>query len=446
MNFTPRAVPFLLSLLMIGAVGFFPVVARAQQSNARYATQITNLTIDTSDALAPGSDINFSLEGTPKARASVRLNGIAKNITLREVDPGFYEGSYTLSRRDQLSSPPTVKATLQGRRGSAVTTRTLVGAAPIAPAAGVNPPAPASSPSAIERFTVSPVARIEPGAELRFATVGTPGAKASFSIEGVIRDVPMREVRPGHYEGAYTIRRDDNFPPSLNIVGSLDANGKVAQTKLNQALLVDAQPPTIRNLAPANNEIVAGNNVTVSATFDDRGGVGVDPKSVRLIVGGQDVTRNASVTPQFVTWRGDLRSGTNTIELTAADNAGNAVRQNWSIVVGANQAAAPVAALPLEITSHTNNAQVGNGNVEVRGRTAPDAKVDVQVQAIASIAGFFGVNQQVLNETVRSDAQGNFSFNFQSKIPVPGARYEITITASRGSLSRESKLVLFQQR
>ena len=446
MNFTPRAAPFLLSLLMSGAVGLLPAVATAEQSNARYATQITNLSIDTSDALAPGSEISFTLEGTPKSKASVRLNGIARNIVLREVDAGVYEGSYTISRRDRLTAPPTVKATLRGRRGSAVTTRTLVGAAPAAPAAVANVPAVASSNSVIERFTVSPVARIEPGAELRFATVGTPGAKASFSIENVIRDVPMREVRPGHYEGAYTIRRDDNFPPSLNIVGSLDANGKVAQTKLNQALLVDAQPPSIRNLSPANNETVVGNNVTVSATFDDRGGVGVDPKSVRLIVGGQDVTRNASVTPQYVTWRGDLRSGTNIVELTAADNAGNAVHQNWSITVGANQAAMPVAALPLEITSHTNNAQVGNGSVEVRGRTAPDAKVDVQVQAIASIAGFFGVNQQVLNETVRSDAQGNFSFTFQSKIPVPGARYEITVTASRGNASRESKLVLFQQR
>lgn len=447
MKFVRRFVPLLIPLFTAGLFGAVPAVAIAQSANSRFATQITNFTVDQTDQLTPGSDINFTLEGTPKGQASVRLNGIAKNIVLREVDPGVYEGSYTLSRRDRLSTPVTAKATLRGRKGSTIATRTLGAAAPTAAVAPPTaPPAVAAGAPAIERFTVSPVARIEPGAELRFATAGTPGARAAFSIEGVARDVPMREVRPGRYEGAYTIRRDDNFPPSLNIVGTLEANGKSTQSKLNQALLVDARPPTIRNLAPKNNESVAGNNVSVSATFDDSGGVGVDPRSVKLMIAGQDVTRNASITPQFVTWRGDLRSGPNTIELTAADNAGNAVRQNWVVVAGASQAAAPATTLPLEITSHANNAQVASGAVEVKGRTVPDAKVDVQVQAIAAVAGFFGINQQIFNQSLRSDGQGNFSFSFQPQIPVPGARYEITVVASRGDMTRESKLVLFQQR
>ena len=447
MKFVQRFAPLLIPLFTFGVVVAAPTLAIAQSANSRFATQITNFTVDQSDQLSPGSDITFTLEGTPKAKASVRLNGISKNIVLREVDSGIYEGSYTLSRRDRLSIPPTARATLQGRKGSTILTRVLTtAAAPVAAATPATPPVAAAAVPVIERFTVTPIARIEPGAELRFATAGTPGARAVFSIEGVARDVPMREVRPGRYEGAYTIRRDDNFPPSLNIVGTLDANGKSTQSKLNQALLVDARPPTIRNLAPRNNESIAGNNVSVSATFDDSGGVGVDPKSVKLVIAGQDVTRSATVTPQFVTWRGDLRSGANTIELTAADNAGNAVRQNWVVVVGASQAAAPATALPLEITSHANNAQVGNGAVEVRGRTVPDAKVDVQVQAIAAVAGFFGINQQIFNQSLRSDGQGNFNFSFQPQIPVPGARYEITVVATRGDMTRESKLVLFQQR
>ena len=446
MRFVHRFIPLLIPLFTAGLVGTLPIAVSAQSINSRFAPQITNFTVDQSDQLTAGSDIDFTLEGTPKGQASVRLNGIAKNIVLREVDPGVYEGTYTLSRRDRLTAPPTARATLRGRKGTAILTRTL--AATTAPAAVALPPAVAAATAApvIERFTVAPIARIEPGAELRFAANGTPGARASFSVEGVVQDVPMREVRPGRYEGAYTIRRNDNFPPSLNIVGTIEANGKSVQSKLNQALLLDARPPTIRNLAPKNNEFVAGNNVSVSATFDDSGGVGVDPRSVKLVIAGQDVTRNASITPQFVTWRGDLRNGPNPIELTAADSAGNAVRQNWVIVVGAPQAAAPAALLPLDITSHTNNAQVGSGVVEVRGRTAPDAKVDVQVQAIASVAGFFGINQQIFNQTLRSDAQGNFAFSFQPQIPVPGARYEIMVTASRGDQNRESKLVLFQQR
>jgi hypothetical protein len=216
------------------------------------------------------------------------------------------------------------------------------------------------------------------------------------------------------------------------------------RSRLNQALLVDARPPTIKNMAPRNNEVVGGSPVSVSATFDDMGGVGVDPKTVKLIIGGQNQTRNAGITAQFLTWRGELPAGTYPVEVTAADNAGNAVRQNWTFVVTGPQM--PAAGIPLGIIRHANNAQVPSGMIEVRGRTVPDAKVDVQVQAIAALAGIFGINQQILNQSIRSDAAGNFAFSFQPQIPVPGARFEATITASRGDQSREVRLVLFQQR
>ena len=171
----------------------------------------------------------------------------------------------------------------------------------------------------------------------------------------------------------------------------------------------------------------------------------MDPKTVKLMLGGQDVTRNASVTPQFLTWRGDLRPGVYPVEVIAADAAGNAVRQGWSFTVAGAQAPVAATSLPLQITSHANNSQVGNGTIDIRGRTAPDARVDVQVQAIATLAGNFGINQQLLNRTLSSDANGNFVFGFQSEVPLPGARYEVTITVSKGDLKRESKLVLFQQ-
>ena len=431
-------VPSLLTCLIAAA----PQFADAQPK-ARFAPEISDFQVDVSDQLVPGSDIDFTLEGTPRGQASVRLSGINKNIVLREVERGVYEGSYTLSRRDKLGPQPSARATLRVRGGLTLATQALAGSPP---PVVTQPRPPVPAPLAIERFIVTPVARIEPGAELRFAAVGTPGARASFTIDAVVQGVPMQEVRPGRYEGAYTIRRNDNFPPSLNIVASLEANGQVIRSRLNQALLVDARPPTIRNLAPQNNETVSAGPVSVSATFDDSGGVGVDLKSVKIVISGQDVTRNASITPQFLTWRGDLRPGTHQVEVTAADIAGNAVRQNWVFNLAGPQSPPPAAVLPLQITSHANNAQVSSGAIEVRGRTAPDTKVEVQVQVVASLAGFFGINQQVSNQTLRSDASGNFVFSFQAQVPVPGARYEATITATRGDLTRETKLVLFQQR
>jgi hypothetical protein len=158
------------------------------------------------------------------------------------------------------------------------------------------------------------------------------------------------------------------------------------------------------------------------------------------------MTRNASITAQFLTWRGDLRPGVYPVEVLAADVAGNAVRQNWTFIVAGTQAPVVAASLPLQITSHANNAQVGGGAIEVRGRTVPDARLDVQVQAVASLAGYFGINQQLMNQTLSSDVNGNFVFGFQPQVPLPGARYEVTITASKGDLKKETKLVLFQQK
>ena len=449
MKLTQRLVAFLIPLLATSFIAATPQLASAQPKKARYAPEITNFQIDASDQLTPGSDLDFTVEGTPRGQASVRLSGINKNIVLRETEQGVYEGSYTLSRRDKLGATPTARAMLRVRGVSTVVSRVMANApVPAAPPVAVTPPPPVPAPVqiAIERFSVTPVARIEPGAELRFATQGTPGGRASFSIDTVVRDVPMTEVRPGRYEGAYTIRRNDNFPPSLNIVSVLAANGQTVNARLNQALLVDARPPTIKNLAPQNNETVPAGPVSVSATFDDRGGVGVDPKTVKILISGQDVTRAASITPQFLTWRGELRSGTHQVEVTASDNAGNAVRQNWVFNIASAQAPIAATALPLDITSHANNAQISGGAITVRGRTAPDTKVDIQTQVVASLAGFFGINQAVSSQSVRSDAAGNFSFTFQAQIPVPGARYESTITATKGDQTRETKLVLFHQR
>ena len=377
MKITQRLTAFLIPLLATSFMAVTPQLASAQPKKARYAPEVTSFQIDASDQLIPGSDLDFTVEGTPRGQATVRLSGINKNIVLRETEEGVYEGSYTLSRRDKLGTTPTARATLRVRGVSTAVTRVMANA-PATPVA-VTPPAPVPAPAQlfIERFTVTPVTRIEPGAELRFATQGTPGGRASFSIDSVVRDVPMTEVRPGRYEGAYTIRRNDNFPPSLNIVSALVANGQTVNAKLNQALLLDAQPPTIKNLAPQNNETVPAGPVSVSATFDDRGGVGVNPKTVKILISGQDVSRAASITPQFLTWRGELRSGTHQVEVTASDNSGNVVRQNWVFNIANAQTPIAATALPLDITSHANNAQISGGAITVRGRTAPDTKIDI---------------------------------------------------------------------
>ena len=445
---------FSLSAILFGASVSLTQVAHAKKTASAPvpAPQIDNAYVSPLNQFTPGTDLTFTLEGSPNGRASVRVGGIRRVINLQESEKGLYSGDYTISSNDRITANSVLRATLSVRGRSVGFSAPLGSSAgPISPAAAPAAavpatPAPAAvrAPVSVQQFTVTPVEAIEPGADLKFMLSGTPAAKATFSIDGIAKGIAMQETKPGQYEGSYTIRRLDHFPSNLNIVANLEADGKTVSRRLAQALVVDAKPPVIKNLSPHENEAVTTNPVLVSATFDDAGGIGIDTKSVRILLSGADVTSNATITAQFFSYRADLRPGTYQVDVSGKDMRGATISRRW--VFSVLQASPVATVLPLQILSPANNSQVGSGAVEVRGRTAPDAKVDVEVQAIAQIAGFFGLNQRIFSQSLRADANGNFAFTYQPSIPVPGARYEIAITSSKAELTKDYKLVLFQQK
>jgi len=163
----------------------------------------------------------------------------------------------------------------------------------------------------------------------------------------------MDEVRAGVYEGRYTIRRQDGFTPGLRVTGTLQANGQTARAQLDQRLVNDNEPPSVTNVSPRDNENVASSNtLTISGAFDDARGTGVDPKSVKVIFDGKDVTAQSTVTAQNFSYHPatSLAAGNHTVEVRARDQAGNASRTNWSFRT-VNAEAAAAAGFPLDILS-----------------------------------------------------------------------------------------------
>ena len=435
------------------AVGFVPPAFAAAASKTPVV--IDSFVADPANQLTPGTEIVFTVEGTAKGKASVRIAGVPRTINLKEEDRGTYEGTYTIRSSDKIAPNATARATLKARGRTVVAELAFKAAPPVAAAPAPKPAAgPTTGPTTggpatgqagalrIDRFTITPVDKLEPGVDLRFHVQGTPGAQATVGIQGVNRDIPMKEVKPGQYEGTYTVRRLDHFPPSGNIVARLEAGGQTARTRLNQSFLADAKPPVLRNPSPRDGESIPPGQISITGTFDDSGGVGVDPQSVRVLVDGRDVTGNSTITPQFFTYRADPGPGSHQVQVNARDMSGNEMRHSWRFTVG--QPAPTV--LPLQILSHPNNALIPGGPTEIRGRTAPNAQVDVRVTQTASVAGLFGVNQEVLSQTVRADPNGNFGFRFQPQLSVPGSRYEVTMKARTDQASRDAQLVLFQQK
>src|SRR3990167_3512103 len=328
------------------------------------ATELRSLQVETDDGLRAGADLQFTIEGTPRGRVQLKIEGVPCSIVLQETERGVYTGSYTIRRQDRINERSAVRATLKVRNRSITNNYALPvgigrrdGAAPTAPPPGLK----------IDRFSVAPIDKMEPGAELRFTLNGAPGGRAHFDIPGVIDNVPMREVQPGVYEGAYTIRRMDNLAPSRPAVATLRVGERTVSSTLTQPLITDARPPVIRHVSPRDGETVPRSGATsVSGTFDDAGGVGVDPQSVRIVIAGRDVTSAAQITAQFFTYRADLPAGRYPVEVTARDMVGNGMRQNWTFNVDSQVNAAPTT-VQLQVTSHANNATVPRR----RGRARP---------------------------------------------------------------------------
>lgn len=104
--------------------------------------------------------------------------------------------------------------------------------------------------------------------------------------------------------------------------------------------------------------------------------------------------------------------------------------------------AGPVyAPVPIQIFSPGNNARVDGNFARVRGRTAPFASIQVAVQAMP---GPNGASQRVWEQLVRADANGDFEFNFVAPSPVPGTRYDVSMTAHTPDATSEAHLVLYQ--
>ena len=411
------------------------------------APELRSLEVLTDGDLEPGSRLRIKVVGTPRGLAIVRIRGVRESIALREVGPGVYIGRYTIKRSDRIEDDAEVRATLRaaGRTAAASysVAEVMAGASVATPAPIVVAPAP---PLRIDRFAMAPLDRIEPGAELRFALDGAPGAAVLVDIPGMATDVALREIRPGHYEGGYTVRRSDNLILSRPIVATLRAGDRAVSASLAglspPQSPADNRPPNVVNIAPRDGEVVAGGpNIEISGNFEDHGGSGVDPASVSISLSGRNITREAQINANSFNYSASLAPGHHAVNVTARDRAGNTVRKDWSFDVAA---VAPIN-VPLQVLNHSNNGTVEGRSTVIQGRTAPFASVVVKVDATPPLGGVINVREEVYSETLQADASGNFSFSFNPRFAVPGTRYDIVMVSTKANVRSEARLVLFQR-
>ncbi len=438
--------------MLLAPLAFLAQPVQAQTRATVATPSITNMALNSDAGLSAGATLRAEVIATPNARrATLALGNSGVTMTLRQQTPGKYVGSYVVRRADRID--PTQLLTARVTFGERTYSRQFnyptsfqalsMGAAP--------------SSMAIERFVMRPMGRIEAGRELRFRLRGTPGADAWLDIPGVIRGVDLVEVRPGVYEGNYTVRRRDDVNAFSRAVATLRNGNQRATARVDlrgrdedfgeaPATPRDERSPQITELTPANGERVGERGRTmISARLQDEGS-GIDRDSVRLRINGRDAGPDLRVSEEDVRFRTDLEPGRYTAELSVRDRAGNSTTKSWTFDVapGDRVGSGP---LPLSVTSHRDNAVVdGNGNLSIQGRTAPNASVRIQVDSVANVAGLLGVSQPVADTTVQADRNGHFAVNISPRgLPIPGTRYDLRLTATSGSQSAEERLTLIQR-
>ena len=95
-----------------------------QATQQRYVSpSISGFDVKQVARLSPGSEMVFTLYGTPGSDARISIAGIQSQYMLPEVEPGVYVGAYTIRSYDRLTANTTVTGNL--RLGNEVATAVL---------------------------------------------------------------------------------------------------------------------------------------------------------------------------------------------------------------------------------------------------------------------------------------------------------------------------------
>ncbi|NIC41569.1 glycine zipper 2TM domain-containing protein [Aquabacterium sp. A08] len=226
--------PTLRALLLSAATALAGTAAWAQT-----APVIRTFTVQQVPALTPGTELVFQLNGTAAGSASVTLDGSASVIALSETRAGQYEGSYTLSLRDQVKFNSPVRAALRvaGLETQAALGQTLLTASAHQAALAAAAPAPV-----IDYFGTQ-ASGYTGGHDIALRVQGTPGAKVALTLAGSDARINLAETQPGDYRAQYTVRSRDRLSERSLATATLTSGSKTVQ--LQKALSAAPLQPTL---------------------------------------------------------------------------------------------------------------------------------------------------------------------------------------------------------
>ena len=238
----PAALMFALCTLPVLGLGLVATAHAQTQTQTRPAAApvIEGLEVNADAGLNPGSTLEFTVRGTPNSIARVQVTGSSVSVPLKESRPGVYTGNYTVRKTERGLAPSALIRADLTHNGRTVNSNFSF--PPSFAMLAANTPGTASAPR-VDRFTLAPVDRLDPGTELKFSLEGTPRAQASIQVPGLPMTLPMQEERPGRYTASYTLRKADKVAPGP-VVATLRTGERLTTSQLTipQQAMAGATP------------------------------------------------------------------------------------------------------------------------------------------------------------------------------------------------------------
>ena len=228
MNFHQTLFVALFAMLPVPIVS--GAAAAQQPVYATAAPRIGGFDVKQVRKLGTGTELNFTLYGTPGGIAIISIPGATSRLLLEERETGFYEGIYTIKSADRIAA--TSQATANLRLGNQVASMVLDEYLVVS----ASRPSAAGGKTRIDSFEVAPN-QLVPGADLGFTLRGTPGAKASIRIAGVKGRIFLDESQAGVYEGVYIIKSGDRIATDSKVTANLRLGDSRSSAVLGKPLL-----------------------------------------------------------------------------------------------------------------------------------------------------------------------------------------------------------------
>ncbi|NDD30197.1 MAG: hypothetical protein EB084_18225 [Proteobacteria bacterium] len=334
------------------------------------------------------------------------------------------------------------------------------------PAASPTPiPSPTPEEVRITEFRHSASGLLHPGDTLHVTLVGTPNAQASFSVPGLADKVALKEGPEGTYAidyklgGGVTLRD----APVFGVLQKGTQRAPLATAPV--ALTVQPLVPHLDRPSPGVGARVLEKTPRITAFFEMLGGT-LDVSSVRVLVNGSDVSKQAYITREFFTYvpaqpiEGIVKVEVSGQVTPPGSAAAAPFTDGWSFSTASSTATTPMTApptasptpapaaspappsspdaLPLTVTSPVADALVSS-TVKVQGKTAAGARVKIDLTRRVPVLEH---DVRLAGGEATADDQGMYTIDIALPWTAKGARLNVVARARDAAGRRSAPVVV----